>query len=85
MGFGLSRFEVLRSVVPAVVVDVMDFEVSPEVVDLAVGVGDQPVEVEIAVVTDFGIPRSDARVVVDVELYPGADDHTDHLVTPKTA
>jgi hypothetical protein len=36
-------------------------------------------------VTDFGIPRSDARVVVDVELYPGADDHTDHLVTPKTA
>ena len=82
MRFGLAGFEVFRLVVPVVVVDVMDPQVSPEVVDLAVRVSDQPVKVEVAVVADLRIPRSDTRVVVDIELYPGREDHADHPELP---
>jgi len=78
MLFRKSTFEVFGFVVPTVLVDVMNVEVRPERIYLAVSVGGQPVEVDVAVVTSSGIPHSDAWVVVGIELYPGRENHADH-------
>jgi len=46
---------------------------------VAVSEGGQTVQVEIAVVTGLRVPYTGARIVVGIELDPGADDHADHL------
>jgi hypothetical protein len=71
-------FEIIGVVVPAVFVDVMNVQFRPEVVYFAVGVGGETMEVEIAVMPSSGIPDSKARVMIDIELYSGRENHADH-------
>nr|WP_276221321.1 hypothetical protein [Halomicroarcula sp. DFY41] len=71
-------FEVVGIVVPAIFIDVVNVERRPEIVEVAVGVGGQPVEVEIPVVTSLRVPHAEPWIVVEIELYTGLENHADH-------
>ncbi|MDS0276444.1 hypothetical protein NDI85_01330 [Halomicroarcula sp. S1AR25-4] len=66
-----TGFEVFRVVVPAIFVDVMNVQVRPEIVYFAVRVCGEPVEVQVTVMSGVGIPHSNTRIVIEVELYTG--------------
>lgn len=76
--FRRASFEIARLVVPAIFVDVVNVEVRPEVVNLTVGIGGEPVEVQVAVVSSVGVPNANPRIVVEVELDARPEDHADH-------
>jgi hypothetical protein len=70
-----TGFEVLRVVVPLVFVNVVDVQRGPEVVYFAVGKGSEAMEVEVVIALLIGVPHSDTRVMIEVELDARTDDH----------
>ncbi len=71
-------FEVVGIVVPAIFVDVVNVQRRPEVVEVALGVGSQPVEVEVPVVTGLWVPNTESGIVVEIELDAWLENHADH-------
>jgi len=69
----LTRYQVFRVRVPAVVVDVMDMQVRPQRLDLAVCVPREPLEVDGPVFPGFRIPPAKSGIVYRVELDARAD------------
>jgi len=79
-----TGFEVLRVVVPLVLVDVMDVQGTPEVIYFAVGEGGETMEVEVVIALFVGVPHTNTRVVIEVELDARSNDHAESPTWSRT-
>lgn len=78
----LTGFQVRRPVVPAVTVAMVNVEIVPRMLELAVGERDQPMQVDVAVPTGLGIANPEPDVAVQFELDPRPDGNRAHLRPP---
>jgi hypothetical protein len=79
---GFDGLKILRAVVPSVSILVVDMQVSPEVVDLAVSERHESMKVEVSVLLSGRIPDPKSRVVVRVKFDAGADGDRAHRSLP---